>query len=196
VVGVQPEEHGVLRRQVVAKPLPDIGGPGLRVLFCGINPGRESARSGHHFAKPGNRFWPALHAAGITPRLLAPEEDGELPRYGAGLTNLVDRPSAGADELTGAELRAGLAALDRLVARWEPRLVAVLGATAWRTATGDRSAPIGLQPGDLAGRPVWLLPNPSGRTAGYRDADFARLFGEAWAFSRPSAATRRSARPA
>src|SRR5690242_17274396 len=116
------------------KPLRDVVAPGLDVLFVGINPSLLSAARGHHFARPGNRFWPALHLAGLTPRRLTPDEDAELPRYGLGVTNLVDRPTRAAAELTTDELRAGAGALGELVATWRPRVVAVLGITAWRVA--------------------------------------------------------------
>jgi double-stranded uracil-DNA glycosylase len=152
---------------------------GLRVLFVGINPSLTSARAGHHFARPGNRFWPALHLAGYTPRRLAPEEDAELPGYGVGITNLADRPTRAAAELTADELRAGAVALDALVGEFKPRLVAVVGVTAWRTAFDRPRAVLGLQPDTVGGRPVWVLPNPSGLNAHHQLPDLARLYGEA-----------------
>jgi double-stranded uracil-DNA glycosylase len=112
------------------KPVPDVIGPGLDILFCGINPSLTSAARRHHFARPGNRFWPALHLAGLTPRRLTPDEDRELTRYGLGVTNVVDRPTRTAAELDPDELRAGGVALDALVERWRPRVLAVLGVTA------------------------------------------------------------------
>src|SRR4051812_35987355 len=142
-----------------------------------------SAARGHNFARPGNRFWRALHGAGFTPRLLAPEEDGELPRYGIGMTNLVDRASKGAADLTPDELRVGAAQLEALVRRWEPRVVAVVGLGAYRIGFGRPKAAIGLQPDHaVGGRPVWVLPNPSGLNAHYQLPDLVRLFGElrAW----------------
>jgi TDG/mug DNA glycosylase family protein len=154
------------------------------VLFVGINPSLRSAEVGHHFARPGNRFYPALYAAGFTPRRLAPEEDGELPRYGVGITNLVERPTRAASELPREELRAGAAALERLVARTRPRLVVVLGLIAYRTAFARPRARMGPQPDPIGGRPVWVLPNPSGLNAHYKPADFARLYGEARAAAR------------
>jgi TDG/mug DNA glycosylase family protein len=153
------------------------------VLFVGINPGLASAREGHHFARPGNRFWPALHAAGFTPRVLRPDEDGDLPRYGAGLTNLVDRPSAAASELSAEELRAGGARLERLVERYEPRLVAIVGVTAYRTAFGRPKATLGLQEETVGGRPVWVLPNPSGLNAHYQLPALAELYAKAREFA-------------
>jgi double-stranded uracil-DNA glycosylase len=158
-------------------------GPGLLVLFAGINPSLRSAEVGHHFARPGNRFWPAIHLAGFTPRRLRPDEDAELPRYGVGLTNLAPRPTRAASELSAAELREGAAALEALVRRWSPRLVAVLGVTAWRTAFGHPRADWGLQPHTVGGRPVWVLPNPSGLNAHHQLPDLARLYAEARAYA-------------
>ena len=153
--------------------------PGLRVLFAGINPSLASARLGHHFARPGNRFWPALHAAGFTPRRLEASEDLELLRYGVGVTNLADRPTRAASELAPAELRAGAEALDALVRRVEPRLLAIVGVTAYRAAFGRPKAALGLQDETVGGRPVWVLPNPSGLNAHHQLPDLARLYGEA-----------------
>ena len=151
---------------------------GLDVLFCGINPGLESARRGHHFARPGNRFWPALHGSGFTPELLTPKQDQELPRYGLGITNIVDRASAGADDLTSEELRAGARGLERLVAKSQPRVVAIVGIGAYRVGFERPKATVGIQPETIGGRPVWVLPNPSGRTAHYQLPDLIRLFAE------------------
>ncbi len=165
-------------------------GPGLDLLFCGINPSLRSAEAGHHFARPGNRFWPALHRAGITPRQLAPEEDRELLALGVGVTNLVARPTRAAAELSAAELREGAAELEALVERWAPRMVAVVGLTAWRTAFGRPKAVLGLQDERVGGRPVWVLPNPSGLNAHFQVPDLARLYGEAreYAVTLPAAA--------
>jgi TDG/mug DNA glycosylase family protein len=154
-------------------------GPGLRVLFVGINPSLRSAEVGHHFARPGNRFWSTLHAAGYTPRRLRPDEDRELPAHGIGVTNLCLRPTRAASELTRAELRAGAVELERTVRRHRPRLVAVVGLTAYRSAFGRPTATMGLQPSWIAGRPLWVLPNPSGLNAHYKPSDFARLYAEA-----------------
>jgi double-stranded uracil-DNA glycosylase len=162
-------------------------GPGLRVLFCGINPGLVSAARGHHFARPGNRFWPALYAAGFTPRRLAPDEDMELLRYGVGVTNLADRPTRAASELSRAELRSGAAALAELVRTYSPRLVAVVGVTAHRVAFDHPRAQLGLQPDTIADRPVWVLPNPSGLNAHHQLPDLARLYGEAREFAESEA---------
>ena len=158
-------------------------GPGLRVLFVGINPSLRSAEVGHHFARPGNRFWPTLHAAGFTSRRLAPEDDAELPRHGVGITNIAPRPTRAADELSREELRAGAADLDRVVREIAPRLVAVVGLGAYRVAFERPKAGWGLQPDEVGGRPVWVLPNPSGLNAHYKPADFARLYAEAGAYA-------------
>ena len=158
------------------KPLPDVVAPGLDVLFCGINPSLMSAARGHHFARPGNRFWPALHLAGLTPRRLAPEEDGELLRYGLGVTNLVDRPTRAAAELTPDELRAGAAALAELVARCRPRVLAVLGVTAWRVAFDRPRAALGVQPERVGDVTTWVAPNPSGLNAHHQLPDLAAFY--------------------
>jgi len=158
-------------------------GPSLRVLFVGINPSLRSAEVGHHFARPGNRFWPTLFAAGFTPRLLRPDEDAELPSYGIGVTNIAGRPTRAAAELSRAELLAGAVELDAVVRAHAPRLVAVVGLTAYRTAFHRPKAGWGLQPEAIGGRPVWVLPNPSGLNAHYKPADFARLYAEARAYA-------------
>jgi TDG/mug DNA glycosylase family protein len=152
--------------------------PGLDVLFVGINPGLYSAAIGHHFGRPGNRFWPALHAGGFTPRVLSPTEDRFLPRFGLGLTNICPRTTARAEDLTSQELRHGAKRLARKVRRIAPRFVAVLGLSAYRTAFEQPSAEKGLQPGTIGSARVWVLPNPSGLNAHYQLADLGRLFGE------------------
>ena len=168
--------------------VPDLVAPGLHVLLCGINPSLWSGATGHHFANPSNRLWPVLHAAGWTPRRLHPSETAEVLRAGIGITNLVARATARADELTDDEVRAGLPAVAALAARWEPRWVAFLGMTAYRTATGRRTAQVGRQDRQLGGRPVWLLPNPSGLNASWQ---LPRLI-EAYAELRAAASPRRS----
>jgi double-stranded uracil-DNA glycosylase len=147
------------------EPIPDLLRPGIRLLLVGINPGVRSAQMAAHFAGPGNRFWPALHAAGITPEQLGPERQDELLDLGVGITNLAERPSARADELTRDELRAGARALEAKVAALGPRAVAVLGLTAYRVAFSAPRARGGCQPRDLAGAALYLLPNPSGLNA-------------------------------
>ncbi len=163
--------------------LQPIGGPGLRVLFVGINPSLRSAEVGHNFARPGNRFWPTLHAAGFTPRQLAPQEDGLLSSFGLGLVNIVPRPTRAAAELSVAELRAGAQTLEATVRAWTPRLVAIVGVVAYRTAFRLPNADIGLQEEQVGGRPTWVLPNTSGLNAHYKPADFARLYEQAWRYA-------------
>jgi TDG/mug DNA glycosylase family protein len=156
--------------------VPDVLAPGLVVLFCGINPSLYSAAAGHHFARPGNRFWKALHLAGFTPRPLAPDQDGELPSYGLGVTNLVDRATAGAAEIRPEELRAGAAALAAKVAAAGPAWVAFLGIGAYRVAYHRPAAAVGPQPEPVAGARAWVLPNPSGLNAHYQLPDLAAAF--------------------
>ena len=146
------------------------------MLFCGINPGLYSAAVGHHFARPGNRFWPTLFAAGFTDRLLAPEEERELLSFGCGITNVVARSSGAADELSDAELAKGGRKLVVKVRRYRPRILAILGVGAYRTAFGRPRAVLGRQPDPIGDTDVWVLPNPSGRTAYYQAGDLARLF--------------------
>ncbi len=163
---------------VPGKPLRDVVAPGLDVLFCGINPSLASAARGHHFARPGNRFWPALHRAGLTPRQLRPEEDAELLQYGLGVTNVVDRPTRTAAELSREELRAGAVALGELVAQYRPRVLAVLGITAYRLGFDRPRAGTGLQPERVGGAVTWVVPNPSGLNAHSQLPDLARLYGQ------------------
>jgi TDG/mug DNA glycosylase family protein len=158
------------------KTVPDVIAPGLRVLFCGINPGLYSAATGHHFARPGNRFWRVLHRAGFTERVLHPSEERALLGCGCGITNVVAWATAGAAELSASELRDGGRRLERKVRRHRPRCVAVLGVQAYRTAFGRPGARIGRQAETLGGVPLWVLPNPSGLNAHYQVDDLARLF--------------------
>jgi TDG/mug DNA glycosylase family protein len=168
-----------------AKPLPDVIAPDLDILFVGINPSLMSAARGHHFARPGNRFWPALHLAGLTPRRLIPDEDRELLEYGIGVTNIVARPTRAAAELSVSELRAGAAALGHLVVEYRPRVVAVLGITAWRAAFDRPKATIGRQPERVGGAETWVVPNPSGLNAHHQLPDLARWYGELLARASP-----------
>lgn len=147
--------------------IPDVLAPDLRVLFCGINPGLWSGATGHHFARPGNRFWPALHRSGFTPRQYRPDEQDELLALGLGITNVAPRATARADELTPKELRAGGAALTERVAGYRPRVLAVLGLGAYRTAFGRPRTAVGPQPDRIGATEVWVLPNPSGLNAHY-----------------------------
>ena len=162
----------------VNKTVPDVIAPGLLVLFCGINPGLYSGYAGHHFARPGNRFWPTLHAAGFTPRLLRPDEEQELLPLGFGITSLVARATAGAADLDDAELVAGAAILAEKVARFRPRIVAVLGIGAYRSGFKQRGAEPGRQPRGLGESAVWVLPNPSGLNAHYTPAALADTYRE------------------
>jgi double-stranded uracil-DNA glycosylase len=159
------------------RTIPDVVGPGLRVLFSGINPSLYSAATGHHFARPGNRFWPTLHRAGFTDRQLHPSEQAELPAAGLGITNVVARATARADELSPAELVEGGAILAALAERLRPRVLAVLGVTAYRSAFARPRATIGPQPDPVGGVPVWVLPNPSGLNAHFQLDDLAVEFG-------------------
>ena len=165
------------------RTIPDLIAPDLDVLFCGINPGLYSAATGHHFARPGNRFWPALHAGGFTPRLLKPWEERELLDYRCGVTNLVARGTAAASELDDDELREGRKRLARTVRRYRPRVVAVVGIGAYRTAFDRPRAGLGLQPDNLHGAALWVLPSTSGLNANHQPADFARAFQELRVFS-------------
>jgi double-stranded uracil-DNA glycosylase len=158
------------------KPVPDVVGPGLQVLFCGINPSLRSGETGLHFARPGNRFWPALHLAGFTPRVLRPDESSELPGYGVGVTNLVDRPTRAAADLTDDELRDGVAALGELAERWQPKTVAILGIGAFRIAFAKPRATMGRQSETVGGRPLWALPNPSGLNAHFTVEQLGRVY--------------------
>jgi TDG/mug DNA glycosylase family protein len=150
--------------------------PHLRVLFCGINPGLYSAAVGHHFARPGNRFWPTLRASGFTRRVLTPSESPLLLENGCGLTDLVSRATARAEHLTRDELVAGRARLARKVRRFAPRWVAILGVGAYRTAFDQPAATLGPQVDALCGARVWVLPNPSGLNASYQAAALADAF--------------------
>ncbi|SCF46689.1 G/U mismatch-specific uracil-DNA glycosylase [Micromonospora mirobrigensis] len=160
------------------RTLPDIIAPGLDVLFVGINPGLWSAATGWHFARPGNRFWPALHRGGFTPRQLHPSEQDELPGHGLGITNMVARASARDDELTAAELLAGAEILTDKVRRYRPRWVAVVGVTAYRIGFARPKAGFGPQPEPLRGALLWVLPNPSGLNAHFTPATLGAAFAE------------------
>jgi TDG/mug DNA glycosylase family protein len=160
------------------RAIPDVVRPGLRVLFVGINPGRYSGATGHHFARPGNRFWPTLHRGGFTPRQLEPDETEELLHLGIGITNLVNRTTRTAAELGDDELRAGATRLRETVRRVRPRAVAVLAVNAYRIAFDRPRAVVGRQPEDLEGAELWLLPNPSGLNANYQLPELTRLYGQ------------------
>jgi double-stranded uracil-DNA glycosylase len=160
------------------RTVPDLIDSGLAVLFCGINPGLYSGATGHHFARPGNRFWPALHRSGFTPRLLSPWEEHLLLSYRLGITNLVARATAAASELSDDELRAGRRRLERRVRRYAPRWVAVVGIGAYRTAFARPRAVAGRQPERLGSSGLWVLPNPSGLNANHQITELTEAFEE------------------
>ena len=170
-----PEEIAAAAGRTVS----DVIAPGLDVLFCGINPGLLSAATGHHFARPGNRFWPALHLSGFTPRRLLPAEQDELVEFGLGITNVVARATAGAAELKREEYRVGGELLRAKVESLRPRWLAVLGIGAYRVAFDAPKAELGRQAELLdGGTGVWVLPNPSGLNARFSLGDLAERFGE------------------
>lgn len=160
------------------RTIPDVLAHGLRVVFVGINPGLYSGAVGHHFARPGNRFWKALHGAGFTDRVLDPSEDATLPSLGLGVTNLVARATASAAELRPDELREGRRRLERIADELRPRLVAVLGLGAYRTAFDRPGAIEGPQGERLGPSALWLLPNPSGLNAHHQLPDLIERFAE------------------
>ena len=159
-----PDELALSRRRRIRDVIAD----DLVVLFCGINPGLYSGATGHHFARPGNRFWKTLHGAGFTKEIVSPYDDASLLRDGIGITNLVERTTAAAAELTDDELRLGAERLERKVRRRRPRIVAVLGVDAYRRAFDRPNAAVGPQPDRIADTTVWILPNPSGLNAHYQ----------------------------
>jgi len=162
--------------QAAGKQLKDVIADNLTVLFCGINPGLYSAAVGHNFARPGNRFWPTLFKAGFTPRLLMPADERELIHYNCGITNIVRRATAVADELSKEELIAGGKELVNKVVRYKPLYLAVVGLTAYRTAFNSPKAVIGLQVLTIGETLVWVLPNPSGLNAHHQLVDLVRHF--------------------
>ncbi|MGW2516349.1 G/U mismatch-specific DNA glycosylase [Streptomyces sp. NPDC001617] len=157
--------------------VPDVVADSLSVLFCGINPGLMTAATGHHFARPGNRFWPVLHLSGFTPRLMQPSEQEDLLSYGLGITNVVARATARADELSAEEYREGGRRLALKVTRRKPRWLAVVGVTAYRAAFDDRKAQVGPQERVIGETRVWVLPNPSGLNAHWTAQTMAEEFG-------------------
>jgi len=176
-----PQPWKPSKEQLIAaegKTVRDVIAPGLRVLFCGINPGLYTAAVGHHFARPGNRFWPALYAAGFTDRLLSPFDEHELLALGLGITNVVVRATATADQLSRVELSEGGKHLAAKVRRYEPNFLALLGLGAYRVAFCQPRAIIGRQEATIGKTHIWVLPNPSGLNAHYQAKDLAQLFGE------------------
>lgn len=179
--GRAPRPRRPTREELLAaadRPVDDVIAPGLRVLFCGINPGLYTAATGNHFAGPGNRFWPALFAAGFTSRLLAPHEKRDLLALGYGITNVAARATATAAELTAEELVEGGRMLAEKVRRYRPRFLAVLGVGAYRTAFRRPKARMGRQPETIGATGIWVLPNPSGLNAHYQLSELADLFRE------------------
>jgi TDG/mug DNA glycosylase family protein len=162
------------------KSVPDVIAPNLKILFCGINPGLYSAAVGHHFARPGNRFWPTLFAAGFTPRLFSPAEEKELLALGYGITNIVNRATASAGQLTGQDLVQGGRRLKAKVGKLKPRFLAILGMEAFHRAFQQPHADPGPQPLVIDATRVWLLPNPSGLNAAYQAGDLKLLFRKLW----------------
>lgn len=160
------------------KKMTDIIGPGLKILFCGINPSLYSAAVGHHFARPGNRFWPTLYAAGFTDKLFSAFDDHLLLERGYGITNVVERATASAAELTRAEYVRGGKKLEAKIRKYSPRALAVLGVGAYREAFGKKDAVVGKQEEKIEGASVWVLPNPSGLNAHYKLEDLARVYKE------------------
>ena len=158
------------------KTLPDVIAKNLRVLFCGINPGLYTAAVGHHFARPGNRFWPALYKSGFTDRLLSPFDEHELLSHNLGITNVVSHATASASEVTKEDFVRGGRTLRRKVRRSRPRIVAILGIEAYRKAFGRLEVQIGEQDETIGEARLWVLPNPSGLNANYQLKDFTRLF--------------------
>lgn len=172
----RPKPNKSELQAAAGKTVPDVIAPGLRVLFCGINPGLYSGAVGHHFARPGNRFWQTLYAAGFTSRRLSPYEERTLLQAGFGITNIVARSTASAKELQDEELRAGAQSLQVKVRRFKPQYVAVLGIEAYRKGFGHPDAVLGLQSEPIGNSIVWVLPNPSGLNAHYQLKDLARIY--------------------
>lgn len=162
--------------------MPDVIARDLDVLFCGVNPGLWSAAVRHHFARPGNRFWKALHMSGFTPTLVGPDNERDLLNYHLGITNIVDRATRAAVELPRSDLQEGARQLEAKVLRWRPRCVAVLGMGAYRAAFGRPTATLGLQPEMIGRSNLWLLANPSGAQARYQLADVVEQLRELRSF--------------
>lgn len=187
---MKPDFWRPTKEQLLAarnKRVPDLIAPGLKVLLIGINPGLYSAAIRHHFGRPGNRFWPALHASGLTPRLFSPFEEKELLALGIGIVNIVDRATVGSAELAPAEFKAGAKRLQQKLLRYRPKYAAMLGIQPFKIAFDVRKPALGRQDIVVGATRLWLLPNPSGLNAHFQAPDLARLFGELRraAFARP-----------
>jgi len=165
------------------RPIPDIIAPDLRILFCGINPGLYSGATGRHFARPGNKFWKALHQGGFTDKQLSPFSGDELLEKRLGVTNFVNRTTARADELNPEDYSKGAAILREKIEKYKPKVLAILGVGAYRIGFNNPKAKTGLQPERIHGAFIWVLPNPSGLNAHFQSSDFAKLFRELWEFS-------------
>lgn len=163
---------------VTPLPLPDILANRLAVVFCGINPALSAAAAGHHFIRRSNRFWRAIHLAGFTPEEILPENDRTLLRYGCGLTTVVTRPTARADQLSAHEFAAAAGKFERKIARYAPRFVAFLGKPAYCALSGSRQIAWGPQPARMGGAAVWVLPNPSGRNRAFSLDALVSAYGE------------------
>jgi TDG/mug DNA glycosylase family protein len=159
------------------KTIHDLIVPDLKLVFVGIKPGLYTAAIGHHFGRPGNRFWPALYAGGFTPRLYSPFESSELLKLGYGITNMVSRATARADELSAEELKAGARTLTRKLHRYRPRFAAIVGVTSYRIAFDRPGTTVGPQGHAIGSTKIWVLPNPSGLNAHFQPRDLAKLFG-------------------
>jgi TDG/mug DNA glycosylase family protein len=176
-----PPSHRPTKNELLAargRSVPDVIGPGLKVLFCGINPGLYSAATGHHFARPGNRFWTAIFRSGFTDRILDPSDERSLLDFDYGITNIVNYATAQAHELTAGDLRTGGILLQQKVLKFRPQFLAVLGIDAYRKAFGHSGANMGPQAENVGGTRLWVLPNPSGINAAYQMGDLTRLFSE------------------
>lgn len=156
--------------------LEDILTKDLAVIFCGINPGLKAAATGHHFMGRSNRFWRTLHLAGFTPHEVQPENDRTVLQYQCGLTTVVERPTARADQLSADEFKAAAASFERKIARYAPRYVAFLGKAAYSALSGQKQIAWGLQPHTLGRAAVWVLPNPSGRNLGFTQVQLVEAY--------------------
>ena len=169
----------------MADALPDILAKHLAVIFCGINPGMTAAALGHHFAGRGNRFWRAIHLAGFTPGQILAQNDRTILQYGYGLTTVVARPTARADQLSAQDFSAAAARFEQKIARHAPRFVAFLGKAAYAALSGQRDIPWGLQPASFGGAAVWVLPNPSGRNRGFTLAQLTAAYRQLYLAATP-----------
>lgn len=171
---IKPTKEQV--QAAAGKTIPDLISTDLKVLFCGINPGLYSGATGYHFARPGNRFWPALNAAGYTEEILKPDQGAMLLAAGYGITNLVERSTASAAEVTSEELISGRLMLEQKLQKFSPAILAVLGITAFHTAFDCNDAAFGLQKGKLKNVEIWILPKPSGLNAHFTPPALAEAF--------------------